>query len=165
MSGPFKNFDDFDQEASAKPIAFRVLGKKWELPPTAPAKQILRIQKVQAAIASLQSRDPEEELTSDEVRYMREAADGFDLETEARALIGDDLVDTWFEQGLPFNKFVAIFWWLVGVYQGTISADAETDEEDGEQEGEAEAPEPGAPSLTSLETGPSSRQISSVSTG
>lgn len=184
MANGFRDFDEFFAERAAKdgdgkkePFTIRLFGEEWTLPDEAGAGQILRLQRVRASSVQLAIRtnvDLAATLTDAEVAEFRDSLKGFELEREARELLGDDNVTAWLDKKLGFPKLTSIFWWAVSVYEGSVSP--------GDVSGESKAPkgaaqikaqakvakaQAGAQKKTSrsLSTGQRSSRTSTASTG
>lgn len=140
MPSRYKDFDSFFEEIDGpkKPFTITLFGQEWTLPDDAGAGQILRLQRVRASslqLAIKSKADLAATLTDEEVAEFRSSLEGFDIEKEARELLGDGNVTAWLKRGLPYPKLTSIFWWAVSVYEGSTSADRS-----GGAEGEPRAP-------------------------
>lgn len=162
----FRNFDKFSEEASGESLTVRVMGKKWELPPDAPAAEIAHLQRVRSVVVEMREERGElnetDELTEEEEKQIREVL-RFDPKAMLSNCIGAETVDAWFELGITHKHFQHVFWSIMADYEsGGIS---ESDEEE-EPEGEEPAPTKGAKTSSgSSKTGRSSKRTSSANTG
>lgn len=116
-------FYDFDAAfAERQPIPFRLLGKDWSLPASAPAKVILRVQRLMADLTRMMvSGEVDEDMVIDE---------DLSYERMSRLMIGDDIVDAWLDAGIDYDMFQAVTRRLYAIYTGD-DPDGDT-EDDGE---------------------------------
>lgn len=106
-----RDFFDFDAAAGeADPIEFRLLGRDWSLPGTAPAQALLRIDRAMVAVVELEQTG---QIPDDMVVDVTLTAEGM-----CRALVGDDLVDEWLALGVDYPTLKAVTRRLTAIYRG-----------------------------------------------
>lgn len=93
--------DDFDAwfTDTVKPWRFKLLGKVWELPGSAPAIVVMRYQRIVEFLLQTADTDAEdvevpEDLVDEDLSY----------EALCRALVGEEIVDQWFDDGLDQER-------------------------------------------------------------
>ncbi len=161
-------------------ITVQLFEREWKLPPTAPARVIIRAQRLrragvellQRALNAQEAMDKGEEVRTDdlseeEIEYFREAL-SINWQKELSDLVGAGTASLWVELCDDFKKLQSLYWRIIQMYESSDPLEVREDDEDDEDETvdpeQAGAPLGPSPSKTSSNGGPSSKQTSSGST-
>lgn len=95
--GDFKDYDAFDAEESTPVI--RVRGREWTLPSRGevPARTIVRFERLRAEVRQLLASDDKTAKVPDDII---DRLPDLTVEGSLRLLVGDELVEGWFDAGV-----------------------------------------------------------------
>lgn len=117
----FRDFDAAASERSAKPIPIRVCGKTWQLPVTAPAKAVLRIQRLMVTAAEVE-QSVKDGQTPDADQLAQIVDEDWSIEQMVRDLVGDKLVDGWLDAGIDYPTLAEVASYCFAVYSNPDAA-------------------------------------------
>jgi hypothetical protein len=109
MADDLWDFDAGWNEADAKPLKIRFLGREWELPADAPADAVLMMDRAMAAVGSGDEQAAAAILEQG----------GLSIESLARRFVGDEVVDQWLALNPGSRQLAHVVRQLTDYYRGS----------------------------------------------
>jgi hypothetical protein len=109
MADDLWDFDAGWNEADAKPLRIRFLGREWELPADAPADAVLMMDRAMAAVGSGDEQAAAAILEQG----------GLSIEGLARKFVGDGIVDQWLALKPGSRQLAMVVRQLTDYYRGS----------------------------------------------